>query len=127
VRFALLAWPIDEREVEALCERLRVPNDVRELALAASRNRERLRAAAQAGPQALLELLKRTDAFRRPERFAELLQVAGLSGADAARAEKARQAAAAVDAGAIAARAGASAQIPKLLDEARLAAIAAAV
>ncbi|HEX2565524.1 MAG TPA: multifunctional CCA tRNA nucleotidyl transferase/2'3'-cyclic phosphodiesterase/2'nucleotidase/phosphatase [Burkholderiales bacterium] len=127
VRFALLAWPIDEREVEALCERLRVPNAVRELALAASRNRERLRAAAQAGPQALLELLKRTDAFRRPERFAELLQVAGLSGADAARAEKARQAAAAVDAGAIAARAGASAQIPKLLDEARLAAIAAAV
>src|SRR6266850_267939 len=40
-RFALLAWPLDESQAEALCARLRAPNEVRELALLASRNRER--------------------------------------------------------------------------------------
>jgi tRNA nucleotidyltransferase (CCA-adding enzyme) len=127
VRVALLAWFLEENEAASLCERLRVPNEVRELALAASRNRERLREVPGASPQALLELLKRTDALRRPERFAELLEVARLSGADAQRAGKARRAASEVDAGAIAARAAASTEIPKLLDEARVAAIAAAL
>jgi tRNA nucleotidyltransferase (CCA-adding enzyme) len=124
VRFALLAWFLDEAQTTSLCDRLRVPNDVRELALASSRNRERLRAVPGASPQALLELLKGADAFRRPERFAELLQVARLLGADAQRAERALRAAAAVDAGAIAARAATSAEIPQLIDEARVAAIA---
>jgi len=121
-RFALLCWPLKESEVEALCERLRVPSEVRELALLACSNRERLRAA---NPQELLELLKRTDAFRRPERFAELLRVAKLSDAkiDTARIERALRAAAAVDAGAIAARAASQAEIPRLIDEARLRAI----
>ena len=65
-----------------------------------------LEAAAHASPEELLELLKRTDALRRPERFAELLEVARLAahGIDFARLERARAAAAAVDAGAIAAR-----------------------
>src|SRR6266850_972791 len=75
-RFARLAWPLKESEVEALCDRLKVPGDVRELALLACRNRVALRAARLATPQALLELLKRTDAFRRPERFQDLLAVA---------------------------------------------------
>jgi tRNA nucleotidyltransferase (CCA-adding enzyme) len=127
VRFALLAWFLDEKETATLGERLRAPNEVRELALTASRNRERLRDVAAASPQALLELLKSTDALRRPERFAELLEVARLSGADARRAETARRAAGAVDAGAIAARAATSAEIPKLIDEGRVAAIAAAL
>ena len=127
VRFGLLAWFLDEAQITPLCDRLRVPNEVRELALAASRNREHLRGVPGTSPQALLELLKRADAFRRPERFAELLEVATLSGAAAGRAERARRAAAAVDAGAIAARAAASAEIPKLIDEARVAAIAASL
>ena len=45
VRFAVLAWPLEERQIEALSDRLRVPGEIRELALAACRNRERLRAA----------------------------------------------------------------------------------
>jgi tRNA nucleotidyltransferase (CCA-adding enzyme) len=127
VRFALLAWPLATREVEALCERLRVPNEVRELALAASRNREALRAVKSATPQELLDLLKRADAFRRPERFAELLQVASLSeGFDTARLERALRAAAAVDAGAIAAQ-SAPAEIARRIDEARVQAIAQAL
>jgi tRNA nucleotidyltransferase (CCA-adding enzyme) len=128
VRFALLAWPLEESEVTALCERLRAPNDVRELALLASRNRGALRAAGKADPAALLELLKRADALRRPERFAELLQAAHLAdpAVDAARLERALAAAAAVDAGAIAAAAQGD-EIAKRIDEARRRAIAAAL
>jgi len=127
VRFALLAWPLDESQVEALCERLRAPNEVRELALLASRNRERLRGARNASAAALLELLKGADAFRRPERFAELLEVARLSeNLDTGRVERALRAAAAIDAGAIA-RQGPPGEIPRLIDEARVKAIAGAV
>jgi tRNA nucleotidyltransferase (CCA-adding enzyme) len=124
VRFALLAWPLEEDAVNALCERLRAPNEVRELALLASRNRERLRAARGAAPEALLDLLKRADALRRPERFSELLEVARLAepGIDTPRMERARQAAAEVDAGAIAAGAT-PVDIPQLVDQARVRAI----
>ena len=124
VRFALLVWALEEDEVETLCRRLRVPNDVRELALLACRNRERLRAANSATPADLLELLKRSDAFRRPERFAELLEVARLAGTtDGARPERALKAAVGVDAGAIAASAASQGEIPELVDQARLRAI----
>ena len=125
VRFALLAWPLEEKEVEALCRRLRAPNEVRELALLASGYREPLKHAKK--PEELLDVLKRTDAFRRPERFAQLLEVAHHAApkADLARLEKARSAAAAVDAGAIAAK-GAGKEIGRRVDAARLAAIRSA-
>ena len=128
VRFALLTWPLEESEVTALCERLRAPNDVRELALAACRNRDALLAAARAAPQALLELLKRADALRRPERFAELLEAARLAapGIDVARLERARQAAAGIDAASIAAAAPQD-QIAQRIDDARREAIARAL
>ena len=126
VRFALLCWSLAEDEVETLCRRLRVPNDVRDLALLVSRNRDGLENARRA--EELLELLKKTDALRRPERFAQLLEVARLAahGIDFARLERARAAAAAVDAGAIAARAS-GADIARLVDEARLKAIGQAL
>jgi tRNA nucleotidyltransferase (CCA-adding enzyme) len=125
VRFAVIAWPHKEPEVTAVCERLKVPNEVRELALLACRNRLALRAAPQSTAAALLELLKRTDALRRPERFGQLLEVARLAspGLETARPERALAAAAAVDAGAIAAQAASLAEIPRLLDEARCRAI----
>jgi tRNA nucleotidyltransferase (CCA-adding enzyme) len=128
-RFAQLAWPLKEGEVEALCDRLKVPSEVRELALLACRNRVALRASRLATPQALLELLKRTDAFRRPERFQDLLAVARRDApvVDTARLERAFAAAAAVDAGAIAAKAAKPAEISRLIDEARIDAIARAV
>ena len=125
VRFAVLTWGLTEADVTALCERLRAPNEVRELALAAARHRLAISAAHRSNPQALLEILKRADAFRRAERFAELLEAARLAepGLDTARIERALQAAAAVDAGAIAAKASNPAQIPQLIDEARIKAI----
>jgi tRNA nucleotidyltransferase (CCA-adding enzyme) len=129
VRFTLLTWPLKESEVEAPCERLRAPNEVSELALAASRNKVALKQAANANPAALLDLLKRADALRRPERFAELLEVARLAepDIDTARIERARRAAAAVDAGAIAAAAVSLSEIPKSIDEARIKAIGQAL
>jgi len=127
VRFARLAWPLSEAQVEALGERLRIPNEVRELALLACRNRERLRNARAAAPAQLLELLKGTDAFRRPDRFRDLLDVARQASpeTEVSKLEHALRAAAAVDAGAIAQRTS-GADIPRLIDEARVRAIAAA-
>ncbi|HYL24747.1 MAG TPA: multifunctional CCA tRNA nucleotidyl transferase/2'3'-cyclic phosphodiesterase/2'nucleotidase/phosphatase [Burkholderiales bacterium] len=129
VRFARLCWLLKEAEVEALCDRLKVPGDVRELALLACRNRVALRASRLATPEALLELLKRTDAFRRPGRFAELLEVTRRDTpiVDITRLERAYTAAAAVDAGAIAAAAPSPADIPRLIDERRIEAIARAL
>ena len=128
-RFAQLAWPLKEPEVEALCHRLKVPNEVRELALLGARNRVALRASRMATPQALLELLKRTDAFRRPDRFHDLLAVARRDAPviDTSRLEKALTAAKAVDAGAIAAKAGSSHETAQKIDEARIEAISRAL
>jgi tRNA nucleotidyltransferase (CCA-adding enzyme) len=125
VRFARLCWPLKEAEVESVCARLKVPSDVRELALLACRNRVALRASRLASAQALLELLKRSDAFRRPERFEQLLEVArrDVPIVDTKRLERAREAAAGVDAGAIAAHASSPQQIARLVDERRVEAI----
>jgi tRNA nucleotidyltransferase (CCA-adding enzyme) len=121
VRFTLLTWPLGEAQIRSICERLRAPNEVSELALTASRNREDLQGST---PEHLLRLLKGADAFRRPERFAELLEAARLAepGIDTARLQRALQAASAVDAGEIAKRASGT-EIPRLIDEARLKAI----
>ena len=127
-RFALLAWPLAEAEAQALCDRLKPPGEVRDLALLAARHRERLRTASSAGPQDLLDLLKSTDALRRPARFAELLGVARTAqpDIDLARAQRALQAALQVDAGAIA-TASPPAEIARRVEEARLKAIAGAM
>ncbi len=128
VRFAVLAWPLAEPAVRALGERLRVPNEVRELALALCRCRDLIAAARTAAPAALLELLKCADALRRPERFSELLFAARLAAPDidTERGEAARAAAAAVDAGALARGSPDPAAIAARLDAAREAAIASA-
>jgi len=76
VRFAVLCWGLDEARIEALCDRLRAPNEARELAVAAARCRVLLEVKDAA---ALLELFKRADAIRRPERFALLLAAARLA------------------------------------------------
>jgi tRNA nucleotidyltransferase (CCA-adding enzyme) len=101
VRFSVLAWGLDEAAVNALCDRLRAPNEARELAAACARCRPLLEAK-DAGR--LLELLKRADAIRRPERYGELLQAAQLAepALELSRARLALEAASTVDGGAIA-------------------------
>jgi tRNA nucleotidyltransferase (CCA-adding enzyme) len=124
VRFAVLAWPMSEAEAREISDRLRAPNEVRELGLLAARLRQRFLSSEK--PEELLDLLKRADAFRRPERFGELLEAARLAAnVDAAPLQRALRAAAAVDAGAIAAKAGSTSEIPQLVDQARLQAIRA--
>jgi len=101
VRFAVLTWGLEAAALEALCARLRAPNEELELALAGSRVRPLL---ASKAPAELLEALKRADAVRRPERFAQLLDAARLADPDLdLRAiERAFVAATRVNAGAIA-------------------------
>ncbi len=55
--------------VEALCERLRVPKNYRELAIAVTRYHLHYHRAAELKPTTLLKLFNAVDAFRRPERF----------------------------------------------------------
>ncbi len=59
--------------IEALCARLKVPNEYRDLALLTARHHTLVHRAQELRPAAALRLLEVTDAFRRPERFDELL------------------------------------------------------
>jgi tRNA nucleotidyltransferase (CCA-adding enzyme) len=59
--------------VEALCERLRIPKEYRELAILVTREHLNFHRAAELRPATLLKLLERLDAFRRPERLEQFL------------------------------------------------------
>ena len=59
--------------IEALSARLRVPTAHRELAILTARHHTLVHRAAELKPATVLTLLEDCDAFRRPERFAELL------------------------------------------------------
>ncbi len=59
--------------IEALCQRLKVPNALRELAILTARNHTLVHRAQELTPATVLKLFEGCDAFRRPERFAELL------------------------------------------------------
>jgi len=74
------AWPghrgHEERGValiEALAARLKVPADYRELALIVARYHGNVHRAFELRPRTLLEFMERADAFRRAERFAQVL------------------------------------------------------
>ncbi len=59
--------------IEALSARLKVPNTHRELAVLTARHHTLVHRAAELKPATVLTLLENCDAFRRPERFEELL------------------------------------------------------
>jgi len=60
--------------IEALCARLRVPQEHRELGLLASRFHTHVHRGLELRTSTLLELLEHCDAFRRPTRFNEFLE-----------------------------------------------------
>ena len=60
--------------VRTLSERIRVPADCRDLAIAVARDHGNVHRALELRPATVIELLERVDAFRRPERFEEFLQ-----------------------------------------------------
>ena len=55
--------------VNALCDRLRVPSDYRELAVLVTREHLLMHRLAELRPETVLKLLNRLDGFRRPERL----------------------------------------------------------
>jgi tRNA nucleotidyltransferase (CCA-adding enzyme) len=75
-RFALVAaHAASSEDARALCERLKAPNDCRDLALLAQRHRDAVKKAPRSRATELLGLLEACDALRRPARFDELLSV----------------------------------------------------
>src|SRR6202012_1008195 len=98
-----------------LCERLRVPNDCRDLAVLVAREHGNIHRVMEFGAAALVRLFERCDALRKPARFAEALQACvadargrlGFESAPYPQAERLRcalVAARGVDAGAVARR-----------------------
>jgi len=61
------------RLLQGLADRLRVPNDCRELADVVAREHGNIHRSAEFGAAALVRLLERCDALRKPARFAEVL------------------------------------------------------
>jgi tRNA nucleotidyltransferase (CCA-adding enzyme) len=61
------------RLLRTLCERLRVPNDCRELAEVVTREHGHIHQSLSLGAAALVRLLERCDALRKPERFENAL------------------------------------------------------
>jgi tRNA nucleotidyltransferase (CCA-adding enzyme) len=59
--------------IDRVCQRLRVPNDCRELAVLDARYHSEIHRAQELRPSTIVKLLEKTDAFRRPDRFELLL------------------------------------------------------
>jgi len=135
-------WPKhhghEARSVELvvrLSERIRVPADCRDLAVAVAREHGIVHRALELRPGTLVELLERVDAFRRPDRFEAFLLACecdfrGRPGYEARpfpapdHLRQALQAALAIDAGAVA-RSVEPARIREAIFQARTAAVAA--
>ena len=60
--------------IEALCSRLRVPNDCRDLAVMAARDHGNVARAFELRANTILTLFERSDAFRKPDRFNDFLK-----------------------------------------------------
>ncbi|MDB5841751.1 MAG: cca [Herminiimonas sp.] len=98
---------------EAVCRRLKIPNDCRDLALMTAREHGNVGRALELRASTIVALLERCDAFRKPQRFVDMLRASecdhrGRTGFEqrpfpqAVYLEAAMHAARAIDAGAIA-------------------------
>ncbi|HEX5394671.1 MAG TPA: multifunctional CCA addition/repair protein [Rhodocyclaceae bacterium] len=131
----------EQRGVQLLgpiCERLRVPTDCRDVALLAARHHGEVGQIGILRPSTVVKILERCDAFRRPERFAEILVACeadhrGRLGWEdkpypaAGQWRRALAAAKGVDAGAIAKACNEPAKIPERIQAARIAAVETAL
>jgi tRNA nucleotidyltransferase (CCA-adding enzyme) len=73
-------WPShrghEERSValiDALADRLRLPSEYRDLSVIVARYHGNVHRAFELRPKTILDILEKTDAFRRPERFSQAL------------------------------------------------------
>ncbi|MGF6596562.1 tRNA nucleotidyltransferase (CCA-adding enzyme) [Paraburkholderia sp. GAS448] len=125
--------------LKPLCDRLRVPNECRELAVLVAREHGNIHRVMETGAAGLVRLLERCDALRKPARFAEALQACeadargrlGFEAREYPQAERLRMAlvaARAVDAGAVAQRfAGKPEMIKAAVQRERVRAVAGAL
>ncbi|RBA24989.1 multifunctional CCA addition/repair protein [Herminiimonas fonticola] len=60
--------------VDAVCQRLRIPNDSRDLALMTAREHGNIGRALELRAATIVSLFERCDAFRKPQRFIDMLQ-----------------------------------------------------
>jgi len=136
VRFAALVLGLDLEAVGALARRLKVPNECRDLASMGVREQGIVRAASALDAEATVTLFERSDAFRKPERFEQmLLAIACGACADgsrvqpwqpAVRLQQGLAAARGVNAGEVAQSCGdQKARIPVAVHAARVAAVGA--
>lgn len=123
---------------DGICHRLKIPNDCRDLALMAAREQGNVAHALDMRANTIVKLLERCDAFRKPQRFIDMLQVMDCAQRASddkqdfpqkTRLEASLHAARGVDAGAIAAsirerHPDQPAQIPLAIHAARIAAVA---
>jgi tRNA nucleotidyltransferase (CCA-adding enzyme) len=134
-------WPRhighEQRSVElirAVCERLRVPNDCRDLSLIVARYHGQVHRAEELRPATVVKLFEHTDALRRPERFEDVLNACAsdfhgrpgfesLAYAPAALLRGALQAARSVDAASIARAQSEPAKIAQAVHAARVQAV----
>jgi tRNA nucleotidyltransferase (CCA-adding enzyme) len=131
------------RLVKALSERLRVPAECRDLAVMTAREHGNVSRALELRPNTIVTLFERCDAFRKPGRFAQMLQASECDARGRGHAThpmryrdypqgphllRALDAARAVNAGDIAARhADSRERIPEAIHAARVTAVKAAL
>jgi tRNA nucleotidyltransferase (CCA-adding enzyme) len=126
--------------LQQVCERLRVPNDCKELAEVVAREHGNIHRSSELNAEAVMRLLERCDAIRQPQRFAMVLEACecdarGRQGFEeaaypqAARLQQAQKAALSVETAPIAQEAAAQGlkgpQIGEQIFKARVKAIAA--
>jgi len=122
------------RLVEEVCAYLKAPAECRDLALLVARYHGDIRRGPEMRTSTIVRLLERTDAFRRPQRFRQLLEACDCDFHGRLGWEdkpipspdlflQALEAARSVDAGAIASSCGNKADIPERLHTARVAAV----
>ena len=125
--------------VEQVCKRLKIPNDCRDLAVMTAREHGNVSRALELRPNTIVSLLERCDAFRKPQRFIDMLRASecdhrGRTGFDekpfpqAAHLETALHAVQGVNAGEVARQhAGAPQRIAEAVHAARVAAVRAVI
>ncbi|WP_343652862.1 multifunctional CCA addition/repair protein [Herbaspirillum sp.] len=127
-----------ERLAEHVCARLKVPGECRDLALMTAREHGNVGRAFEMRPDTLVKFFARCDAFRKPQRFIDMLRAAecdhrGRTGLElqpfpqAPYLEGALQAAQQIDAGAIAGQQTQPQRIPEAILAARTAQVEAFV
>ncbi|PHM48592.1 multifunctional CCA addition/repair protein [Xenorhabdus miraniensis] len=73
IRFASLCSHIGIMSVKQMCERLRIPNSVRDLATIVAQYHSWVHTAEQLSPETLLALFNAVDAWRKPQRIEQLI------------------------------------------------------